>query len=245
MPIAAASSESVTGDTVVYYNYGNYAQATISGAIKDATAGQVVRLYARQFPYTGAPVLAGTVTLSPAGGAARYSFKVAPTLATRYQAEVFSGATAATPVGESAATTVYVVPGSPFVHVNCSADNPVCSIKVAETFYVPAALVAKEMAKHWYVYFGVNIQPGASMPPLPATLQLGGSGITIGNPQRTGSNSFTMTVSYQYNRGTDASNAEWWPCAPDTEAQDGLGLPPGPTAAARRPSSAGSTQYLG
>jgi len=244
VPIAAASSTSVTGDAVVYYNLAGYAQATISGTIKDAAAGQVVRLYARQFPYTGAPVLAGTATLSPAGGAARYSFKVTPTLATRYQAELFSGPAAATPVGESAATTVYVAPGSPYVHVSCSIDNPVCSIKVAETFYVPAALVAKEMAKHWYVYFGVNIQPGATMPPLPSTLQLGGSGITIGNPQRTGSNSFTLTVSYQYNRGTDASNAEWWPCTPDTEAQDGLGLP-GSHGCGTKTAIPASTQYLG
>ena len=245
VPIAAASSESVSGDTVVYYNSGSDAQATISGTIKGATAGQVVRLYARQFPYTGAPVLAGTATLSPSGGSASYSFKVTPTLATRYQAEVFGGATAATPVGESAATTVYVVLGSPFVHVDCSVYNPVCSIKVAETFYAPAALIAKEMAKHWYVYFGVNIQPGATMPPLPPTLQLGGSGITIGNPQRTGSNSFTMTIAYQYNRGTDASNAEWWPCAPDTEAQDGLGLPGSHGCGTQSVITVATTKYLG
>ncbi|HEX9042703.1 MAG TPA: serine/threonine-protein kinase [Trebonia sp.] len=245
VPIAAASSESVTGDTVVYYNSGSYAQATISGTIKDATAGQVVRLYARQFPYTGAPVLAGTATLSPSGGAARYSFQVTPTLATRYQAELFSGAAASTPIGQSAATTVYVVLGSPYVHVNCQPDLPVCSIQAKETFYAPAALVAKEMAKHWYLYLGVNIQPGPAIPPNPATIQLGGLGGTVGNPQRTGSDSFTLTITYHYTRGTEASEAAWWACAPDTEAQDGLGLPGSHGCGTKTTVTLASTSYLG
>jgi hypothetical protein len=245
VPIAAASSESVTGDTVVYYNSGSDAQATISGTIKDAAAGQVVRLYARQFPYAGAPVLAGTAALSPSGGAARYSFQVTPTLATRYQVELFSGPAAASPVGESAATTVYVVLGEPYVHVNCQPDQPVCSIKAAETFYAPAALVAKEMAKHWYLYLGVNIQPGLGTPPNPATIQLGGLGGTVGNPQQTGSDSFTMTITYQYNRGTDGSEAAWWACAPDTEAQDGLGLPGSHGCGTETAVTLASTKYLG
>jgi hypothetical protein len=245
VPIAAASTESVTGDTVVYYNSGSDAQATISGTIKDAAAGQVVRLYARQFPFTGAPVLAGTATLSPAGGAARYSFQVTPTLATRYQVELFSGAAAATPVGESAATTVYVVLGEPYVHVSCQPDQPICSIKATETFYAPAALVAKEMAKHWYLYLGVNIQPGLGIPPNPATIQLGGLGGTIGNPQQTGSSSFTLTITYQYNHGTDGSEAAWWACTPDTEAQDGLGLPGSHGCGTQSVITLSSEKYLG
>jgi serine/threonine-protein kinase len=245
VPIAAASSQSVTGDTVVYYNSGTDAQATISGAIKDATAGQVVRLYARQFPYTGAPVLAGTATLSPSGGAASYSFQVTPTLATRYQAELFSGPAATTPLGESAATTVYVVLGEPSVRVSCQPDQPVCSITATETFYAPAALVAKEMAKHWYLYLGVNIQPGLGIPANPATIQLGGLGGTIGNPRQTGSDSFTLTITYQYNHGTDGSEAAWWACAPDTEAQDGLGLPGSHGCGTQTTVTLSSEKYLG
>ena len=244
VPIAA-SAASVTGDTAVYYNSGSNAQATISGTIKDAAAGQVVRLYARQFPYTGAPVLAGTATLSPSGGAARYSFQVTPKLATRYQVELFSGAAAATPLGVSAATTVYVVLGEPYVHVSCQTGQPVCSIQATETFYAPAALVAKEMAKHWYLYLGVNIQPGNGMPPNPATIQLGGLGGTVGNPQRTGNESFTMTITYQYNRGTDGSAAVWWACAPDTEAQDGLGLPGSHGCGTQSVVTLAATKYLG
>jgi len=245
VPIAAASSESVTGDTVVYYNSGSNAQATISGTIKDAAAGQVVRLYARQFPYTGAPVLAGTATLSPSGGAAKYSFQVTPKLATRYQVELFGNATSTTLIGESAATTVYVLLGTPYVHVSCQTGQPVCSISAAETFYAPAALVAKEMAKHWYLYLGVNIQPGLALPPGPATIQLGGLGGTVGSPQRTGSESFTMAITYHYDRGTDASEATWWACAPDTEEQDGLGLPGSHGCGTLTSVTVATTKYLG
>jgi hypothetical protein len=246
VPIAATSSSSpVTGDTLVYYNSGTQSTATLRGAVASASAGQVVRLYARPFPFTGAPALAGTATLSPSGGAARYSFRVTPTLATRYQVELFSSAAATTPIGQSAATTVYVVLGEPYVHVNCPTQDPVCAIAATETFYAPAALVAKEMAKHWYVYLGVNIQPGAATPPNPATIAIGALSGTIGHPQRTGSNSFTVSISYHYNRGTEASEAVWWACAPDTEAQDGLGLPGSHGCGAQTTVTLASTSYLG
>jgi serine/threonine-protein kinase len=244
IPIAAASARSVTGDTVVYYNSGSNAQATISGTIRDAAAGQVVRLSALQFPYTGTAVTVGTATLSPSGGAARYSFQVTPTLATRYQVKLFASATSTTLIGQSATTTVYVLLGSPYLHVDCP-PGPVCSITAMETFWAPAALVAKEMAKHWYLYLGVNIQPGPALPPGPATIQLGGLGGTVGSPRRTGSDSFTMTITYHYTRDTNASEATWWACAPDTEEQDGLGLP-GPHGCGTLTSvTVATTKYLG
>jgi hypothetical protein len=131
------------------------------------------------------------------------------------------------------------------VHVSCQTGQPVCSIQATETFYAPAALVAKEMAKHWYLYLGVNIQPGAGTPPNPAAIQLGGLGGTVGNPQRAGSESFTMTITYQYNRGTDGSAAVWWACAPDTEAQDGLGLPGSHGCGTQAVVTLAATKYLG
>jgi hypothetical protein len=226
VPIAAASgSAPVTGNTFVYYNSGKQSAATVRGTIKGAAPGEVVRLYARQFPYTGAPTLAGTSTLNPAGGTAAYSFQVTPTLATRYQAELFTSASETTPIGQSDATTVYVVLGEPYLHVDCPTGQPVCSIRVAETFYAPASVLPQEMSKHWYIYAGANNQPGSSLPPDPASLQLGGLGSAVSDPQRTGSNSFTLTVTLSYNRGSDATSFVWWPCSQDTEGQDGLGLP--------------------
>ena len=226
IPISATSgSAPVTGDTVVFYNTGSQADATISGSIKGAAGGQVVRLYARQFPYNGAPALVGSSPLHPAGGTASYSFRVTPALATRYQAELFRSAAATAPIAQSAATTVYVALGGPGTQVTCPAGQRVCSVRVANTFYAPPALIGKEMSKHWYIYAAVNLQPGPSRPPAPTSLRLGGMNITIGDPRRTGSDSFTLTVSFSFDTGGDASEFVWWPCAPDTEAQDGLGLP--------------------
>jgi serine/threonine protein kinase len=226
VPIAAASgSAPVTGNTFVYYNSGKQSAATIRGSIKGAARGEVVRLYARQFPYTSAPALVGTSTLDPAGGTAAYSFQVTPTLATRYQAELFSSASETVPIGQSAATTVYVVLGEPYLHVNCPTGQAVCSIQTTETFYAPAPVLQQEMSKHWYIYAGANNQPGPNLPPNPASLQLNALSSAVSNPQRTGGDSFTLTVTLSYNRGSDATSFVWWACSQDTEGQDGLGLP--------------------
>jgi hypothetical protein len=228
VPISAASgSAPVTGDTFVYYNSGTLAAATLGGVIRGTAPGEVVRLYARQFPYTGPPALVGSYTVNHPGGngAATYSFRVTPTLATRYQVELFGSGNGTAPIGQSAVTTVYVVLGEPYLHVNCPTGQPVCSINVAETFYAPPSVLPREMAKHWLIYAGANNQPGSGLPPNPASIQLGGLGSAVGNPQRTGNNSFTLTVTVSYDHGSDATSFVWWPCAPDTEAQDGLGLP--------------------
>jgi len=224
--VASVSSFApVTGDVLVTYNRGSHSIATLSGSVKGALGGQVVRLYARQFPYTGPPVVAGSAALNPVDGTAAYSFKVTPALATRYQVLVFSGATATAPIGESGVTTVYVGLGRPPLHVNCVTGQPVCSIKVAETFYAPPSIVQKEMSKHWYIYFGVNTQPGDSYPPQPAAMELGADHSTVSDPRRTGADSFTLTITFSYNHGDDWSTFVWDACAQDTEQQDGFGLP--------------------
>jgi hypothetical protein len=81
----------VNGETYVQYLGGPNASATISGQVNDATSGEIVRLYARQFPFTATLAPAGALTLQPSGSTATYSFRVAPTPATQYQVELFSG----------------------------------------------------------------------------------------------------------------------------------------------------------
>src|SRR5262249_20181696 len=126
VPIAAASgSAPVTGNTFVYYNSGSLSAATVKGSIKGAAQGEVVRLYALQLPYTGAPPLVGSSTLTPVNGTASYSSQVTPPLAPRYQVDLFSRTSETVPVGQSAATTVYVVLGEPYLHVNCPTAQPV------------------------------------------------------------------------------------------------------------------------
>lgn len=223
----ASSAKVVTGDSFVYYNPGGEAGTTLTGTIEDAAAGQVVRLYARQFPYTGTWTEAGSAPVSPSGGAAQYSFKVTPTLATQYQVKLFNDAADTSPViGLSAAKTIYVVLGSPYLHVTCTTGVTECSVEIKQTFYAPSSLVAAEMAKHWYVYAGVDIEPGTAGPPDPKTLTLGGLSSSIGEPTQTGDGTFTMTIKLRYEHAlAEPSTFVWWPCAPGTEAEDGFGLP--------------------
>ena len=91
------------------YDGGSDSSAGISGEIKNGANGQVVRLYAQQFPYTAAPVPAESLTLNRVVGTAKYAFRVTPTLATRYLVRLFRDNTATVPLASSVMTTIYVV----------------------------------------------------------------------------------------------------------------------------------------
>jgi hypothetical protein len=70
-------------------------------------------------------------------------------------------------------------------------------------------------SRHWYICFGVNIQPGDGYPP-----------------------------SFSYNHGDDWSAFVWDACAQDTEQQDGFGLP-GAHDCGTEGAIATTTAYLG
>ena len=108
---ATSSTPRVPGDVYVYFLGGRDGSARIHGTITGATTGEVATLYAQQFPYTTAARPVRSVTLSAASPATAYSFTVAPTLATRYQVEVFARKGATTPLATSARQNVYVVSG--------------------------------------------------------------------------------------------------------------------------------------
>ncbi|HEX7994914.1 MAG TPA: hypothetical protein VF506_13415, partial [Streptosporangiaceae bacterium] len=70
-----------------------------------ATNGQVLQLFAQQFPFNKAPVALGSpVTL--AGTGMPYSFSVTPSLATRYHVELFTDSSETTQVATSAVRVV-------------------------------------------------------------------------------------------------------------------------------------------
>jgi eukaryotic-like serine/threonine-protein kinase len=224
IPASLTSSlKPINGVVYVQYNDGASATAKLSGEIKGATAGEVARLYAQQFPYTSAPAPAGSVTLSPAGGTAAYSFSVTPALATRYQVELFASATSAAPLATSAVTTVYVVRSLVGTDNSCT-SSPVCTVTDQATIYVPPSALQTEMSKQRYAYFGYNVGPAGTTPSYPDSLQLV-PGAVLSAPQRIADNAYQVTVSYNVNVGDGAWRAYWDICTKDTEAQDGLGLP--------------------
>ena len=224
MPISATSAlPPVTGDTYVQY-LGADASATISGQVDGATSGEIVRLYARQFPFSAAPAPAGSLTLQPSGSTGTYSFRVTPGLATDYQVELFKNGAATKPLASSATTTIYVVAIPQRVGTPTCTGSPTCHLTETHDIFVPPSVLSTEMSKPWYSYLGVNLAPSGT-PPLPATLLLGAGNPVIGKPQQIAANEFSVTISYTFNVGSGGWHFHSTLCAKDTEAQDGIGLP--------------------
>jgi hypothetical protein len=225
MPISTTSAlPPVTGDTYVQYLGGSDASATISGQVSDATASEIVRLYARRFPLSAARAPAGSLTLRPSGSTGTYSFRVTPSLATEYQAELFKNGAATKPLASSATTTIYVVAIPQLVGAPTCVGSPTCHLTETHNVLVPSSALSAEMSKTWYSYLGVNLSSSGT-PPLPATLQLGAGNPVIGKPQQIAADEFSVTISYTFNVGSGGWHFHSSLCAKDTEAQDGIGLP--------------------
>lgn len=230
---ASSSSAPVTSDVYVQYHDGSDSSAALKGSVPSPTAGEVVRLYAQQFPFTSAPVVAGTSDVNAANGSADFSFTVTPTLATHYQVKLFGSATATAPQAVSAITTIYVVANVSWNVTHCD-ERPVCQGQYVGTVLVPPSAMSVELSKPWYVYIGVALgPPGSSTDASPTSLQLAngssplpnGTG-TISASQQTGADSYSATINDSYNWGNHAYTALYWmACDKDAEAQDGLGLP--------------------
>jgi serine/threonine protein kinase len=227
IPVTASSGMSpVTGDTYVIYRDGKNASAQISGQITNAASGEVARLYAQQFPFTSAPVPAGSVTLNTAGSTASYTFQVTPTLATRYQVELFRDGTAATPLAISAAKTVYVAITytGQWNPAGSACGRPVCNATYTVKTLVPASALSTEMSKQWYPYFAIALSASGE-PASPAWLQLDADNPTVSAPQRIAADEFEESFTYSWQINNDGWAATVSACTMDTEAADGIGLP--------------------
>jgi hypothetical protein len=225
LPITATSAlPPVTGDTYVQYLGGSNASATISGEVNGATSGEIVRLYARQFPFTAASAPVGSLTLQPSGSTAKYSFRITPTLATKYQVELFKNGATAKPLASSTTTTIYVVAIPQRVGTPACVGRPTCQLTETHNIFVPPSALRTEMSKTWYSYLGLNLSKKGT-PPSPTTLQLGAGNPVTGTPQQITANEFSVTISYTFHIGDGGYHFHSTLCAKDSEAQDGIGLP--------------------
>jgi hypothetical protein len=213
----------IDGYNLVVYDGVANAVAQIHGQINKAVNGEVVRLYAQEFPFKHAPVLVGSDTLHPSRGSATYQFAQSPTLATRYQVKLFRSGTARAAFGESAATTVYVTIGETWTNSQ-KCGRPVCHESRTITNYVPPSLMRTEMAQTWYAYFALNLDPKKE-PPAPKFLTLNAGNGHISAPRQIAPNEFSQTVTYSFQVGNDGLNWGWNTCVRDIESQTGLGLP--------------------
>jgi Protein kinase domain len=243
----AAQSAMPPKNGLVWTRYGdpNRDTAQINGDVTNVTRGEIAQLYAQQFPFRSAPSPAGPpLSLQPAGRqkAASYSFRVVPTLATRYRVEVFQSRSARRPVASSRPTTVYVDGGWVALQGAVDCGRPVCHERLVGEVLVPPSALSTEMAKPVQVYFGMT-QAGSGVAPSPPTFHLGGGDAHV-TVKPLASNGYEEIITFTFPvGGTGDYNWLWNACVTDTVGEDGMGLP-GPNLCGDQTVQAGFT-YLG
>jgi len=223
--IAATSNlPKETGDVwVIYQDPVKYSAANIAGAISNGTTGNVVKLYAQQFPFKKAAVPTGAPITLTATGTTPYSFKASPSLATRYQVKLFATSTSATPLATSAVTTVYVWAQHRYGGLK-PCRRPTCHQTVHVRIILPASTLRTERKKHVYVYFGIRLSTQGAPPP-PSRITLGGGGARVVSVQKVNTHQYEITITFAFHIGNDGYYFEFDACQKDSEAVDGLNLP--------------------
>ena len=203
---------------------GKNAAARISGEITNAADGEVAQLYAQTFPFTAAPIQVNASILHPVDKAAAYSFQVTPSVATRYQVKLFRSSTERNPFASSPVTVVYVAADSIVAYDHYPKTCNLCHETVQFRYLVPAATLGNEISKKLYFYFALNQGPNKNIAQ-PESLNLG-SGSPQVSIQPVSVTEFDVTIAFSYRiNGTNYASSSWEFCFPDTEPQDGLGLP--------------------
>jgi predicted outer membrane repeat protein len=216
--IAARSNYEVKPYTLVVYHDRavhdglRWDQAKISGRISGAGTGDVAALYAKPFGAKNYSALGKTIRLSGISPE-RYSFTVAPTLATAYQVRV---TTAPKTDAMSTVVAVYVSSYGAVTrpHVHCSAGS--CTASYREYKIIPASAYKTEAAKHWFFYFELGQRH-------PKYLFLDNAARTS-KPRKVKATEFSVTFTFTY---TGSATSYWWAegCVQDSLSRDGLGLP--------------------
>ena len=223
---AKSAIKPVTGDVFVVFNAGKFSNAHIKGSVTGATTGQVLQLFAKQFPFKKAPVALGSpVTLT--GTNMPYSFEVTPTLATRYQVKLFTDTTETTLVAKSAVQPVYIVARfgySGFKSCNRRGQRPVCHQRVHVAVTVPPSTMRTERPKAWHLYFGLKLSR-IGIPSRPKTLKLGGGHARVVSTKKVNSHQYAMTFALSFRVGNEGYSFVVAACQRDTESTDGMNLP--------------------
>jgi hypothetical protein len=216
-----------TGDALVVYHAGAGASGTIHGKITGVTKGEVATLYAQQFPFVKPAVKAASVTIKVTGNTT-YSFKVTPTLATRYKVRLFASATAKTALALSATQYIYVTELGDFPNPptkSCGNTPPVtCHAGFSLLEFLPSSALSTEISKHVNPYFGLTLVPPPGTPPAPKFLTLNAGSPSV-KVQKINAGEFRITVSFTFSIGGDDARWNFNECQKDTLSKDGLGLP--------------------
>jgi hypothetical protein len=207
----------VSHDTFVVYGDRGYQNATVSGTVTGATAGDVVTLLAKPFKAknfapTGKPVTLASATQN-------YSFSVRPTLATAYEARVTTGSTvdATSPAQFVYVALVQTVNKNSYHYSKCT--RTACTLNITTRTNVPASAYRTESRKRWYLYLGLN--RSGTTPPKYLSLDRNAS---ASKAKRLSATAYQIVFSFP----RIPRNGEYpWPnaCTKDAESHDGIGLP--------------------
>jgi hypothetical protein len=223
--VAKSQFPKVTRDVYVTFGLDSVKSATISGKVTGGATGEVLRLYAQQFPFKKAPAVAGHMPVS--GATQPYSFTVTPTLATRYQVKLFKTSSAHTSLAASEKVIVYVTANRQERggdSCNEPGQRPVCHQTWHVHVFVPPSTLRTEMPKRWFVYFGIKLSPTGEPSP-PKFLKLGAGNPRVSKPQKINAHEYALTIKFTFRIGNNGYFYEFDPCQRDTQARDGLNLP--------------------
>jgi hypothetical protein len=207
----------VLGFALVIYKHakGNANTAVIAGNVTGAAPGDTATLLAEPFGRSSFTAAAPPFPLSGAASQA-YTFKVKPSLATKYKVEVMTGAK---PQITSPAQTVYVTADEAIknLHAKCGLTLR-CTITYRLYVSLASSAYKTEAGKHVYLYqalfFGKQ----------PTTFSLVPKA-TASKARKVNAGEFFNLVTFHVKFRNRSQN--WLPasCSKDTESRDGLGLP--------------------
>ncbi|MGH9291729.1 MAG: hypothetical protein ACRDZ6_02980 [Acidimicrobiales bacterium] len=221
---ATSKDPVVTGDVWVQFHGVAYASATLSGLADGVPSSSRAKLFSQSFPFASPPAASRSAALRLSAGSETYTFKVTPSLATRYFVEVAAPSSSKV-LARSPTVTVYVTGGGKFVgrYQSCNSGNnrPVCHQSFAVKVFLPASVARFEFSKRLYTYFAINLKP-VSAPPTPRILRLSNWKVTHSLLSPT---TYEFHYSFSFQVGNDGYHWDWNSCWRDTETKDGIGLP--------------------
>jgi hypothetical protein len=218
---ATTKLKPVTGDSFVVYHDSALNHGQLHGTIKNGASGEVAALYGQAFPFKGAAVRLGSITLK--GATTTYSFTVTPSVATKYDVRLFANAKATAASATSPVQILYVATlQTPSAAQKCA--RPVCHESITVDTYVPASALSTEMAKRVYPYAGLSLG-STSIPPAPAWLYLNADSAKVTAAKKISAGEFENTLTFSFTVGSHSYY--WLPdfCTKDAVSKDGLGLP--------------------
>ena len=222
--VAKSAIPKITGDVLVVWRKAPDESATIKGTVSGGASGEVLRLYAQQFPFTQVPKVVAKRTL---GATQRYSFTVTPGLATRYQAKLFVNGTSHVSLAVSPKVEVFVAGhfhGRGGSSCNAPGQRPVCHQTWHLHVFVPPSTLRTEMPKRWFIYFGLSLSRTGEPPP-PRILKLGAGNPRVSRPTKISAHEYGVTIKFSFRIGNRGYFYSFFPCQRNTEAKDGLNLP--------------------